>query len=116
MMILLPLAVFASVGATDKFAVDTWEIGTHKKPAKDAGYHLTVFAPVSSSSGSAPTLLFVTGFGASVEASAYSELLSGVASHGFVVVGADVKDGIDPVPNYVKLGQLLSTTTGILVE
>lgn len=96
----------------DPYAVETWEIGTHKKPDPSAGFHLSVWAPKGPPNRTpkeVPTLLFVTGFGGSVEAKYYSSFFTKMASLGVIVVGADI-DG-SGVPNYVKLGSLLNTKT-----
>ena len=65
---------------------EVWEFGTHKTPVAAAGYHLTVWSPASpppsTPSANATVLLFVTGFGATVSASAYSHAMCAIATGG----------------------------------
>ena len=117
---------------------EVWEFGTHKTPVAAAGYHLTVWSPASpppsTPSANATVLLFVTGFGATVGASAYSHAMCAIATGGgngsnpVVVVVADLKKGEDAkdakdeeetgerrpllgAPDYTALGALLAGTT-----
>ena len=99
----------AAVVCTQAMEVAHWEIGTHKQPDSAAGFHLTVWAPKTKTKTPPPTLLFVTGFGAKVEASAYSEVLGLIAANNFIVVGADLHSSGSP--DYPALGQVLGNTT-----
>ena len=107
---------------------EVWEFGSHKEPLAAAGFHLTVWSPTVADANST-LLLFVTGFGATVDANAYSDAMCEVATGGssssrgggngssIIVVTADLKNkkaansALLGAPDYAKLGALLAGTT-----
>jgi hypothetical protein len=90
------LYLFAGVGGASP---DSYEPlygrispGTHDDP----DYWVHIYAPQSNKSF--PTIFFVSGFGANAPVFGYSDLLTSIATRGYIIVGVDRLS----VPNYPK--------------
>ena len=83
-------------------------------------WHLQITYPVPSSSSNAihsqrnelpnkmlPIYLFVSGFGGQYDITKYSQVLSEISSHGYVVIGIDRKFKLQAVINYTALAESL---------
>ena len=93
----------------------TINLGTKTKPdSLFRPWHLQITYPVPSSSKRnelpnkmLPIYLFVSGFGGQYDITKYSQVLSEISSHGYVVIGIDRKFKLQAVINYTQLAESL---------
>ena len=100
----------------------TINLGTKTDPTSlFRPWHLQITYPVPSPSSNAihsqrnelpnnkmlPIYLFVSGFGGQYDITKYSQVLSEISSHGYVVIGIDRKFKLQAVINYTQLAESL---------
>ena len=114
-MILLLLNLLLLQTSASIYPTATINLGTKTDPdSLFRPWHLQITYPVPSSSKRnelpnkmLPIYLFVSGFGGQYDITKYSQVLSEISSHGYVVIGIDRKFKLQAVINYTQLAESL---------
>jgi hypothetical protein len=107
------------------WSVVQWDVGSKASPdISITPFHIHVYAPKSCTSGCGdflakglqklPVLVFVTGFAATIDASYYSSVLTGVAAQGIVVVAVDKSSQLTVTTDYIGLAQKFVKVTAYI--